>query len=344
MEFSSLTLSRRRLGITVVQPLPVHNKDGPVKAITIPNSVRDKILRLVSQFSVDSSSLTDLNTFILKSKDVIRSQVSGDVIDILQSLYNASSPISAVLLRNLPVDPFVPPNPTDGSVSLGKSTFVAEAMLVGFGELTSSSVIGYESETQYSNPWLQEGFPRTSPGSALTKTSDLSFHQDMSYHPKPPDILGLVNVREGHDRQLTTELVDNRGVLETLPASVVSLLRKPRFLVQTSEWVDASFQTSHGIPLLTEDFSLAIPVEWKNMVGLDKEAEWAVQMLQRAILEAPVHHVHFVPGDLLLFNNKRVVHARTPYRDLRFDGGDRVLTRSYFRKILNDEEQKTRLI
>jgi hypothetical protein len=80
------------------------------------------------------------------------------------------------------------------------------------------------------------------------------------------------------------------------------------------------------------------------MKGLDSDAPWAVQMLQRAILEAPKHFVHFIPGDLLLFNNKRTLHARTPYLDLRYDGGDRVLSCSYCRQDLSEEERQTRVI
>ena len=47
----------------------------------------------------------------------------------------------------------------DGSTTLHKSTFVAEAMLLAIGELSGASVVGYASETQYSNPWVHEGFP-----------------------------------------------------------------------------------------------------------------------------------------------------------------------------------------
>mmetsp|Transcript_30748 Transcript_30748/g.50773 ORF Transcript_30748/g.50773 Transcript_30748/m.50773 type:complete len:171 (+) Transcript_30748:135-647(+) len=169
----------------------------------------------------------------------------------------------------------------------------------------------------------------------------------MSYHPEVPDILGLVGIREGHDKQVQTELIDNREVFDMLPDSIVKMLREPRFQIKTSDWVDASFDAGsehQGRGILTDAASLAIPVDWENMVGLDKEAQWAVKMLQRAIIEAPKHYVHFVPGELLFFSNRRTVHARTPYKDLRFDGSDRVLNRAYFRKDWSAEERKTRMI
>ncbi|KAI2512715.1 taurine catabolism dioxygenase [Fragilaria crotonensis] len=345
---------RRRLGITVVQPIPIHNSQGPIKTIVISDSTRDELYQEVANLKVDTSNIRDLESFIDQAKETIHSHIGDDFLKALRSLHNSSSPTSAIWIRNLPVDPFVPPNPTDGTaVSLGKHTYVAEAMLVGLGELTNSHVVGYSAETQYSNPWIHEGFPRNthSGGSALTKASDLAFHQDMSYHPEAPDILGLVSIREGHDHQVQTELIDNREILETLPHSIVDMLREPRFEIKTSDWVDASYhdlqkndEKKVGTPILTGAASLAIPVEWENMVGLDREADWAIQMLQRAILEAPKHYVHFVPGDLLLFNNKRTLHARTPYVDLRFDGGDRVLSRAYFRKEVSDKQRITRMI
>jgi L-asparagine oxygenase len=319
--------------------------EGPVKVFTLPDSIRDEIYNEVSNLKVDTSSLEDLSSFIEEVKEIVQSHAPPEFLSALRSLHDATSPTSAVYIRNLPVDPHVPPTPTDGSLSLGKTTYVAEAMLVGFGELTKSHVVGYSAETQYSNPWIHEGFPRTSKGSALTKASDLSFHQDMSYHPQPPDVLGLVCVREGHDKNVNTELVDNREVFELLPDEVIELLRESRFQIKTSAWVDASWDVgNNGRGILSHDSSIALPVDWENMVGLDEEAQAAVELLKEAILAAPKHFVHFVPGDLLLFANRRTVHARTPYADLRFDGGDRVLDRSYFRKELSSEQRRTRLI
>lgn len=332
--------------VNLTSPPPPRLGDGPVKSLTLADSTRDELFRESVSLKVDTSNLQDLESFIEECKELVQSHISLEFRQSLKQLHNASNPYSAVLFHNLPIDPHVPPTPTDGSTSLGKTTYVSECMLVGFGELTGAHVVGYAAETQYSNPWIHEGFPRNSAGSALTKASDLSFHQDMSYHPKVLDILGLVSIREGYDTQVQTELLDNRATLSMLPEDVVSLLREPRFQIKTSDWVDASWQVAagEGRPILLDSASLAIPVDWENMVGLDPDAEFAVQLLQQAIQEAPKQFIHFVPGDLLLFNNRRVVHARTPYTDLRFDGGDRVLNRAYFRKDMSLEERKSRII
>jgi len=342
-------VASRRLG---VKSATVHVGEGPIKTFVLSNSARDKIYRQVAGLKVDTSNLMELESFLDESKEIVKEYLDPDILYALKQLHNTSSPISAVHFRNIPLDPYVPPNPSDGSVSLHKPTFVAETMLTAMGELSGAHVVGYSAEKAYSNPWIHEGFPRNSGGSALTKASELSFHQDMSY-TEAPDILGLVCVREGHDTEVQTELIDNRELLETLPDSVVSLLREPRFKIKTSSWVDAdAHEESSGNTIdndrrsiLSDAASVALPVDWENMIGLDPSAQNAVTRLQHAIQsEAPKHYIHFVEGDMLLFSNVRSVHARTPYNDLRFDGMDRVMYRSYFKKSLTNQQRRTRMI
>eukprot|EP00548_Thalassiothrix_antarctica_P005554 CAMPEP_0194133170 /NCGR_PEP_ID=MMETSP0152-20130528/3455_1 /TAXON_ID=1049557 /ORGANISM="Thalassiothrix antarctica, Strain L6-D1" /LENGTH=433 /DNA_ID=CAMNT_0038828437 /DNA_START=196 /DNA_END=1497 /DNA_ORIENTATION=- len=339
-------VASRRLGS---KSATVHVGEGPIKTFVLSNFARDKIYRQVAGLKVDSSKLLELESFLEESKEIVKEYLDPDILYALKQLHNTSSPISAVHFRNIPLDPYVPPNPTDGGVSLHKPTFVAEAMLTAMGELSGSHVVGYSSEKAYSNPWIHEGFPRNSGGSALTKAAELSFHQDMSY-TEPPDVLGLVCVREGHDTEVQTELIDNRELFETLPESVVSLLRESRFQIKTSEWVDTSESGGNIVnndrrPILADAASLALPVDWENMIGLDPSAQDAVARLQHAIQsEAPKHYIHFAEGDMLLFSNVRVVHARTPYKDLRFDGMDRVMYRSYFKKSLTKQQRHRRMV
>jgi hypothetical protein len=52
-------------------------------------------------------------------------------------------------------------------------------------------------------------------------------------------------------------------------------------------------------------------------------------MLKEALHEVAPVGTHLEDGMMLLFNNQKAVHARTPYRQVRFDGSDRVIYRSY---------------
>jgi L-asparagine oxygenase len=63
------------------------------------------------------------------------------------------------------------------------------------------------------------------------------------------------------------------------------------------------------------------------MVGMDEEAQDALEALGRALVE---HHdgVVLEAGDLLIIDNDMVVHGRSPFA-ARFDGTDRWLQRSF---------------
>jgi L-asparagine oxygenase len=287
-----------------------------------------------------------MKTFIDQSKDIVLSHLADHeyLWKILRDLHNPTSPTAAVVIKNLPIDPSIPLTPTDGSNTLNKPTRVAEAILLALGELSGAKVVGYKSEVHYSNPWVHEGFPRDGEGSALTAADQLSFHQDMSYQDRIPDILGLYCLREGHDTNVWTTLLDVREIIARLPEDVVEILRQPRFRIQTSDWVDTSWsEVDRGRPMLS-DYSLHLPVNWENMIGLDDVATSALGLLQEAIVTTEPHKVHFEPGVILFFNNQRMVHGRTPYTDLRYDGGDRVVNRAYFRGDLSPEEERTRMI
>lgn len=96
---------------------------------------------------------------------------------------------------------------------------------------------------------------------------------------------------------------------------------------------------------LLEGTSLHLPVRWENIVGVDLEAMQAIESLRQVFQVAKPSGVHLRDGEMVLFNNQKVVHGRTPYHDLKYDGkSDRVVIRSYFIKQLNEAEMESRII
>jgi clavaminate synthase/L-asparagine oxygenase len=65
------------------------------------------------------------------------------------------------------------------------------------------------------------------------------------------------------------------------------------------------------------------------MVPDSPEAERSLAALSQA-LDASTESVRLTPGDLLIVDNYRTTHARTPFSP-RWDGHDRWLHRSYVR-------------
>eukprot|EP00536_Pseudo-nitzschia_multiseries_P000048 jgi/Psemu1/156/gm1.156_g len=169
----------------------------------------------------------------------------------------------------------------------------------------------------------------------------------MSYHGIIPDLLGLICLREGDDPDLKTTLISVDKVIQHLPKQVVSTLRQDRFKITAStQWVDVGamgVDTARTRAIL-DGSSLHLPVHWENMVGVDIEASQAIESLRTVIKGARPSGVHLRKGAMVLFNNQKVVHGRTPYQNLKYDGSDRVVIRSYFVKHLNEEEMDSRML
>jgi L-asparagine oxygenase len=264
---------------------------------------------------------------------------------LLHDLLEESADLEAIVFQNVPMDRTIPATPTDGSVRLHKPTFVAEAILTAMGELAGTYVVGYKAEKQYSNPWVHEGFPRPKgPSSALTAASQVDLHQDMSYQGVIPDLLGLVCLREGQDTQVETTLVSIEKLVQVLPANVVSVLRQPRFRIEAAGWVDTNEVDITKTRPVLDGKSLHLPVHWENMVGADPEATEAVDTLRKYLAELHASGLHLTDGVMVIFNNQKVVHGRTPYVNLKYDGTDRVVFRSYFVKHLDGEAKQSRML
>lgn len=294
-------------------------------------------------------SVSDLTTFIEDAKKVVSSRMITDNSVLRRALVDLASetgPTDAVVLYNLPMDPYIPPTPTDGKVTLDKPTSVAEAILVATGELSGTYTIGYRSETHYSNPWVHEGFARNGDGlSALTAVEEVELHQDMSYQKIIPDLLGLVCIREGYDTEVQTTIVNNDAIINRLSDDVLKILREKRFRIAApTQWVDTTEVDLNGLRPILEKRTIHLPVHWDNMIGIDDGANQALGMLKKVLREVEPVGVHLVDGMMLLFNNQKVVHGRTVYTDLRFDGDDRVVYRSYFARHLGRFDLDTRMI
>ena len=302
---------------------------------SVRNSLRTDLVRLDSPLS---GTPREVDGFVGASKDAIWHHLPANALQILASIHNWQSPTVAVLFKNLPRDPLVPPSDADGNIV--KPRFVMEALLAGLGELSSptSKLIGYTEEFTYSHPLWHVGTPKAatsnSIGSAITIPSALPFHRDMArmMDHGAPHVLALGALREGYDTAVETTLVDNRDVVARLDEPTKSVLRQSRFRIATPQWADRSPEASlTRMPLLVGKASVAIQVGPQDaVVPLDQEAQRALEDLRQAIDQSPIHGVHLQTGDVLLFHNLRVLHGRSAYRDIRHNGLDRALMRSYF--------------
>ena len=254
----------------------------------------------------------------------------------------------AVVVSGAPQDPYVPSTPVDGRRSVGKKTLFAEIMSAGFAAIAGGNLINFPFEVEYSNQCFHEGYARQR-GSAVSSDKSVGAHLEMSYLPKEliPDLLVLATVREGHDKLVETVLVDNAVVLSLLSTNHRSTLLERRFVLERPTWVDPEarhfFDSTFSIVEWNESDDEAYPMirlpaggrsKVRPLNPDDADAKDALDALYRAVGEAQLRglaiKVHLKEGDILLFNNKRVLHSRNAYTSPKYDGMDRILVRSYY--------------
>lgn len=169
------------------------------------------------------------------------------------------------------------------------------------------------------------------PSMELTQTSQsstgmLDWHVEDGYRADRCDFVGLLCLRgdpsgasqyaQAKDLELSPEvratLQQKRFHLKPDPAHTLPEdmeRRQVRVLTGSDEAPEIVYDTHHIGP--TDD--------------ADTEAAAALQELHASLDKAHISHV-MSRGDLLVFDNKRVVHGRTPFA-ARFDGTDRWLMR-----------------
>jgi L-asparagine oxygenase len=170
----------------------------------------------------------------------------------------------------------------------------------------------------------------SSVGRQLSTSSgvELAFHTETAFHPHKPRYLLLLCLRSDPAAQTTLCSVDD--IAEQLSPETLAVLAEPRFRCG----VDESF--GHGTAWLTEpapiltrevDGSATITFDGELTIGVDSRAERAIAEVNAAIERARTSVV-LAAGDLLLVDNHRAVHGRSPFT-ARFDGTDRWLQRAF---------------
>ena len=190
--------------------------------------------------------------------------------------------------------------------------------------------VGYVQE--HGGGLVQDIVPdRAHEGRQLSTSSSvaLEWHTETAFHPHKPRYLLLLCLRG--DPAARTMLCSIAHVLPHLDAATIAILREPRFRTRP----DASFLEEGTVGELGPPMAvvtgngaeLTFTYDEDLMVGTDAAAQAALDRLGRAV-RAHATAVVLEAGDLLVIDNHRVVHGRSPFH-ARFDGRDRWLQRTF---------------
>lgn len=242
-----------------------------------------------------------------------------------------------VLIRSLPEDPDLMDTPEHlQSVPVVKKTFFSEFWLSAVGGLVGE-LFGYIQENN--GNLFHNVRPAPSKATVLSSESSklfLDLHSETAFHPFYPDFLSLHCLRSDRTGKAATVVSSLRRIRQHITPQLDRILREP--LYQTG--IDYSFGNvkeikGNGpiIPILRGDPEDPLIIfDPDLMVGITEEARRAIATLKQ-LFDQEKELVFLERGDLLLIDNYRALHGRTPFTAY-YDGKDRWLQRTYITRNL----------
>lgn len=260
---------------------------------------------------------------------------------------------ATLLVTGMPIDAGLPPTPTEATARLQDAAPVSERALLLVAVLLGEPV-AYRDEKN--GVLVQDIFPvrqLESTPSNEGSAAELGFHTELTFsreapdrplHVTCPDFVLLLGLRCPADRAPATVTVEARAICERLGEDQLGVLRAAQFQLHAPH----SFTRdggprpwSHPVPLLrgtaeapTFAFDAACGVR-----ALSPDADAVLDALREACADPTIQtRVQLGEGDLLVIDNNRCAHSRTPF-PARYDGSDRWLRRIYVRRSIWELER-----
>ncbi len=282
----------------------------------------------------DESEIEDLNVQ-KECGDVVRA-VLGEQLS--NAIRYAVEHQCAAIIRNLPIDHDLPATPTESRIGVDRIT-CSVASNVGLHNLVSSSIASYLGENndkalRHVIPHIKSAHEKSSHGSLLS----FGMHVDNPHLPLSPEkdnstaqcprYLALMALR--CDISVPTKVVFLDDVLGKLPEYVVSILKKPIYKLKWPDSFGEIYSEKPGPVLATDKDGICYSrFDKQNVIPLSEEAELSFSIFQAvAESEGLVKKVVLLPGDLIIFDNQRMVHARDGFSP-KMNGCDRWLIRLF---------------
>ena len=235
-----------------------------------------------------------------------------------------SNDAGALLIRGLPIGANLPPTPIDKRANRHVDTTAASGLgMVAslLGEMFSYAQLDGGALFRSVFPVPSEQWEQSSKGSRTA----LLLHTEQTFHRYRPRYLMLLCLRG--DPAAQTTLAPVSAILSQLSALEREALARREYVTG----IDYAFGNTHTtkgngavLPILGgNEENPVLSFDEDLMVGANREAS---RMLERfaAVARASTIDVCLESGELLIVDNNRVAHGRTPFVP-RFDGADRWL-------------------
>ncbi|HYQ63770.1 TauD/TfdA family dioxygenase [Actinophytocola sp.] len=230
----------------------------------------------------------------------------------------------ALLVRNLPGGARRPTPTEAGSV---ERVATVDAAVIGMLSMQLGELIAYRNEKSGALVQNVVPVPGKEEQQSNAGSTRLAMHVENAFHPRRPDYVGLLCVRQDHDRVAGLMLSCVRRVVDTLPEEIRAVLAEPRFVTQAPPSFGQDGRAPRHAVFTGEPTDPDVQVDFHATSGNDDEAKNALEVLHEAISGA-VETLLLTPGDLALVDNRVTLHGRTFFTP-RYDGHDRWLHRTF---------------
>ncbi|MFI2640868.1 clavaminate synthase Cs1 [Streptomyces sp. NPDC018610] len=297
---------------------------------------RDQLLSLAAE--LPQIPRADLYAFLEKAKE-LSERLPADLGAALDEFDATGSEHGYLVLSGLPVDEAqLPVTPTSTPAPNERPLLVMEAMLALLGRRLGLHT-GYQelrSGTVYHDVYPSPGAHYLS---SETSETLLEFHTEMAYHVLQPNYVMLACSRADHEHRAETLVGSVRKALPLLDEET----RAHLFDRKMPCCVDVAFRggvedpgaIARVKPLYGDEKDPYLGYDRELLAPEEPEDKEAVAALSKALDDVTVG-VKLTPGDVLIIDNFRTTHARTPFSP-RWDGKDRWLHRVYIRTDRNGQ-------
>jgi len=275
-----------------------------------------------------ASPSDDPNEFCEQAKQLTK-QIPGRIREHLREFSKRGTKSGYLLFRGLHVS--IVKTPSDNKSKIGETTLLARVQAIlnsAIGEMLAYEAEGYGQLFQDIVPIQALAKNQTSVGSNI----ELEIHTEQAFSQLRPDILSLACLKG--DKQALTYILPVNEILNYMTFEELQLLREP--LWKTG--VDLSFKL-HGQEFAEGDVRgpMAIihgPIDNPQLIfdqdlmfSSDEMGEHLLRKIIAIYYEKRFQH-NLKPGEIILIDNCRAVHGRSPFFP-KYDGHDRFLVRCF---------------
>jgi L-asparagine oxygenase len=275
---------------------------------------------------ITTSPSRDPEWFCLLAKS-LSEYVPHRIVVILKEFSSKGNRNGFLLIKTSPSANY-PKTPSDNTQKIGETTILARIQSIIVSVI--SEMIAYEAEGY--GRLFQDVVPIKSMASDQTSVGsnvELEIHTEQAFSKLRPDILSLACIRG--DINAMTHILPVQRIIDTLDSKIL----------RESLWktgVDLSFKLK-GNEFLEGDIRGPLPIihgsesdPWLTfdqdlMTGETPESEAMIKQIVDIYYKQRISH-NLVPGDIVLIDNRRAVHGRSPFFP-RYDDNDRFLIRCF---------------